>query len=553
MTLAAIISVTAAALLRAQDTDAGSLLEAITAIARLPGEPASVGAAGLTRGETRLVTIENRSAFETPTTGTYRLVLVAGLDSDTDSARVALDAVRWFKTSASDGDRARWEVSVLPLASPDEPATPFPPVDGFFNDPERPEARYVWRWVTYQVPDLVVEIRAGDALQIQRVGNDGSLTAALARPSTDSDLGAVDTMLVTAPRTDGAGARVMQAVLAQATPTRSALRGTIGRRLAREPIAVARLLADRYPGRPGMSYIPAVAWVHTLRLAELIDDPRLRQKVLREIRPWLSGEQPIAGDRVSFAGLAGTMVFGEVAKSPGEFREAAARLAREGVAIAAAESAPGTPVHGSGWSDDLFLGTIAAATTGDADGLAAAVRLITRYARQLQQPTGLFHHSPDAPTAWGRGNGFAARGLAETMSALSRDHPGARALLAIYQRQMRGLATHQGPDGMWTQVVDQPGSYRETSVTALTVTAMARGIRLGWLDDSYRSVVERAWRGVLAHVVADGTLVDVCISTGAGPTLRHYLDRPAVNGDDDRGGALVLGAALEIHALTSGQ
>ena len=102
---------------------------------------------------------------------------------------------------------------------------------------------------------------------------------------------------------------------------------------------------------------------------------------------------------------------------------------------------------------------------------------------------------------------------------------------------------------MWRQVVDLPGSYRETSVTALTLTAMARGIRLGWLDESYHSVVDRAWRGVLAHVVDDGTLVDVCISTGAGPTLRHYLERAAVNGADDRGGALVLGAALEMHAL----
>ena len=78
---------------------------------------------------------------------------------------------------------------------------------------------------------------------------------------------------------------------------------------------------------------------------------------------------------------------------------------------------------------------------------------------------------------------------------------------------------------------------------------MARGIRLGWLDASYRSVVEQAWNGLLAHVELDGELVDVCISTGAGPTRRYYLDRPAVNGADDRGGALILGAALEVHAL----
>ena len=38
----------------------------------------------------------------------------------------------------------------------------FPPVKGFYEDPEQPESRYVWRWVAYQAPDLVVEFR-GDA------------------------------------------------------------------------------------------------------------------------------------------------------------------------------------------------------------------------------------------------------------------------------------------------------------------------------------------------------------------------------------------------------
>jgi rhamnogalacturonyl hydrolase YesR len=135
------------------------------------------------------------------------------------------------------------------------------------------------------------------------------------------------------------------------------------------------------------------------------------------------------------------------------------------------------------------------------------------------------------------------------LTALPVVHPDRAALLDIYRRQMRGMRDHQAPDGMWFQVVDTPGSYREASVTALVLTATARGIRHGWLDSSYRSVVDRAWRALLAHVRIDGTLVDVCISTGAGPTRRYYLDRPAVNGADDRGGALILGAALEVAML----
>ena len=156
---------------------------------------------------------------------------------------------------------------------------------------------------------------------------------------------------------------------------------------------------------------------------------------------------------------------------------------------------------------------------------------------------------PLPPTAWGRGNGFGALGLSELLTVLAPDHPERDTVLDIHRRHLAGLRAHQAADGMWHQIVDVPGSYRETSVTAMTLTAMARGLRLGWLDDSYRPVVDRAWRALLAHVLEDGGLVDVCFSTGAGPTRRHYLDRPAVNGADDRGGAMVLGAALEYHDL----
>ena len=485
-------------------------------------------------------------------------MLVGGLDGGADAARIVLDAVRWFKTEAPEAERARWRVSALPLALPGAdaagPAAAFPPLDGFFDHPERPESRYVWRWVAYQAPDLVVEVRAGDEWSV-RAGDGpagerapaGSLAAALADPAAPTGLGPAATLLVTAGAGDGAA--VMREALARAADGRSPLRETLRRRTARDPLDVARLTARRYPGAPGISYIPALAWVHALRVADVDGDAALRERVLEQVRPWLSGGRPLFGERVSFAALAGTMIFSPLAALPGRDGETAARLAAEGVARAAAETAPGVPEHASGWSDDFFLGTIAAVRAGDPEGLAAAVRLVTATAARLQQPDGLFHHDADAPTAWGRGNGFGALGLAELLTVLPVDHPQRDAVLDVHLRHLAGMRARQAPDGMWRQIVDAPGSYRETSVTAMTLTAMARGLRLGWLDASWRPAVDRAWRALLAHVTEDGGLVDVCFSTGAGPTRRHYLDRPAVNGADDRGGAMVLGAALEYHDL----
>ncbi len=542
---------------RAQSSlaDTAALAAALDAVAAVDGQPRIVSGAGMTRDDVPLLTLENGSPFDA-SRPERRLVLVGGLDGDTDAARIVLDAVRWFKTDAPEAERARWLVSVLPLALPGsnaaEPPATFPPVDGFFDHPERPESRYVWRWVSYQAPDLVVEVRAGDELSV-RSGPDveglpaGSLAAALADPANHTGLAPVDTLLATARTADGAA--VMREVLAHARDRQSPLRNVLNRRMARDPLTVARLMARRYPGAPSISYIPALAWVHTLRVAEMDGDASLRDKVLEEVRPWLSGVRPLFGNRMSFAALAGTMIFSRLTGLPGEDGETAARLAAEGVALAAAETAPGMPERASGWSDDFFLGTIAAVRAGDPEGLAAAVRLVTTTAARLQQPDGLFHHDADAPTAWGRGNGFGALGLSELLTVLPADQPEREAVLRIHRRHLAGMRAEQAPDGMWRQIVDVPGSYRETSVTAMTLTAMARGIRLGWLDDSYRPAVDRAWRALLAHVADDGTLVDVCFSTGAGPTRRHYLDRPAVNGADDRGGAMVLGAALEYYDL----
>ena len=548
-----------AAAVRAQSSPAGAaeLAAALDTVAAIGGEPRIVSGAGMTRDDVPLLTLENGAPFDA-SRPERRLVMVGGLDGDADAARIVLDAVRWFKTEAPEAERARWLVSALPSALPGAdaagPPAMFPPVDGFFDHPERPESRYVWRWVAYQAPDLVVEVRVGDELNVRAgTGPDaedlpaGSLAAALANPANLAGLGSVATLRATAGTGDGAA--VMREVLVRARDRQSPLRNVLNRRMARDPLTVARLMARRYPGTPSISYIPALAWVHTLRVAEMDDDASLRDRVLEEVRPWLSGGQPLFGNRISFAALAGTMIFSELTGLPGGDGETAARLAAEGVALAAAETAPGMPERASGWSDDFFLGTIAAVRAGDADGLAAAVRLVTTTAARLQQPDGLFHHDADAPTAWGRGNGFGALGLSELLTVLPADRPEWEAVLDIHRRHMAGMRDQQAPDGMWRQIVDVPGSYRETSVTAMTLTAMARGIRMGWLDDSYRPVVDRAWRALLAHVADDGTLVDVCFSTGAGPTRRHYLDRPAVNGADDRGGAMVLGAALEYYDL----
>ena len=129
-------------------------LNELESVANLAGEPRHISAAGVTRTGQRLITLENASPFEPSQDARRRIVVVA----DNDRAALAtLAAIRWFKTAAPRNVRDQWAISAV-LLSHGNDATPaqqleFPPVKGFFDHPEQPESRYLWRWVAYQAPD----------------------------------------------------------------------------------------------------------------------------------------------------------------------------------------------------------------------------------------------------------------------------------------------------------------------------------------------------------------------------------------------------------------
>ena len=105
---------------------------------------------------------------------------------------------------------------------------------------------------------------------------------------------------------------------------------------------------------------------------------------------------------------------------------------------------------------------------------------------------------------------------------------------------------------MLPQVLDFPGSYHELTATCMYGYALARGIREGWLDRSYRPSLDLAWSGVSQRVDNAGNVVDGCASTGVQATLKEYLERPAVFGFDDRTGGMALWFAVEMERLKRG-
>lgn len=315
-----------------------------------------------------------------------------------------------------------------------------------------------------------------------------------------------------------------------------------------EPLAIARILARKYPAQPIMSYIPALSWSGSLRLSALTNEAEWREKAMKDIDAFVSGKTPAIAEPYRLTSFAGALAFADAATMTGNAE--AGSLAQKVAAYILPQKSDEAIRFATGWTDDMFMASSLLSRVDNGKHAAVIGNLLTTYAARLQRPDGLFIHAADAPHAWGRGNGFALLGLTEALTYLPGNWSDRAKVLEIYRKHTKALAGFQSDDGSWRQVVDEPQSYRELTVTAMTVAAMARGVSRGWIDHAtFDPIINRGWSAVIARVNPDGTVKDVCSGTGAQATKEYYLTRPAIDGADDRGGAMALLAAIELESM----
>jgi rhamnogalacturonyl hydrolase YesR len=355
------------------------------------------------------------------------------------------------------------------------------------------------------------------------------------------------------------GGSLTSALASRAAAQDSALKGSNkipADRLTRSPRQVAEQLAAVYGNRlEQVAYIPAMPLVAKLRLSDLTGETKYADTVKALAAPFLRGEKspvPKSGPE-----QAGHLLFAELAfRASGNDRERWVRLCRaaaDQVFGKDGEPLPVMPFHNE-MSDAVFMaGPILAATgrlTGERRYFDAAVVHFGSMRKFCLRADGLYRHSPLCEAAWGRGNGFPALGLALALSHWPEDHPARNDLIAELRKHAAALAPHQDArSGCWHQVIDHPESYDEYSCTCMIGCATQRGIGRGWLaKEDYQPCVARAWRAILERTSPDGSLVNVCASTGKQKTLEDYFKRPAINGRDDRGGAMGLLLAVELLA-----
>ena len=168
------------------------------------------------------------------------------------------------------------------------------------------------------------------------------------------------------------------------------------------------------------------------------------------------------------------------------------------------------------WVDSFYMLPPFLARAGHID---EAMRQVNGYWQALfNKENGLLSHQWDdgeqrfiRKAAWGVGNGWAAAGMARIIRLLPEDRAAEKQLLIDRVKQLLTAAmAHQRPDGLFHDVLDDPSTFREVNCGQMFAYCIYRGMREGWLDDSYTENAERIYAAACREIDRYGLVRNVC-------------------------------------------
>ena len=145
---------------------------------------------------------------------------------------------------------------------------------------------------------------------------------------------------------------------------------------------------------------------------------------------------------------------------------------------------------------------------------------------------------------------------------LSNSRESYEKLKQIFVELMDAMLKYQDESGMWYQVVNFGGmdkNYLETSGSSIMAYALLKGVRLGFLPESYRAYGEKAFHRICDQYLStdengDLHLDGICLVAGLGGANRrpgtydYYMSEPVVK-DDAKGVGPFLLAYTEMLRL----
>ncbi len=239
------------------------------------------------------------------------------------------------------------------------------------------------------------------------------------------------------------------------------------------------------------------------------------------------------------------------------------------------------------WQDDQFMGLTLLSRLARHPALplpqrtryqAAIASQHATFAAHCQDPTlGLYKHGFNAASGhhsccfWGRANGWVMMAHAEVALALASTTPPHTALpnvLHVWGTHATAMAgvhssgsgsvsgsgsgSGAGEDGRWHQVLNDPTTFLETSVTAMSIWSMATGVANGWLEKGvFGGVIVGGWAGVGGAVMGGGQqgVLGICEGTGIGTDVAFYQARETFYNISSPGLGSVFRAAVAMDVF----
>jgi unsaturated rhamnogalacturonyl hydrolase len=236
------------------------------------------------------------------------------------------------------------------------------------------------------------------------------------------------------------------------------------------------------------------------------------------------------------------------------------------------------------WLDGLYMGepfyAEYAATFNEPEDfgdIAKQFVLMEQHTRDAK--TGLLYHGWDesrkqrwadprtgrSPNFWGRAMGWYAMALVDTLDYFPKGHPQRARLLAILNRLAAAVEKYQEPkSGLWYQVLDKgdaEGNYLEASASSMFVYALAKGVRQGYLADTYLKPARKGYDGIKSRFIeaaAEGGVnlkgTVAVAGLGGNPyrdgSYQYYVGEKVVTNDPKGVGAFLM-AANEMEMAQS--
>jgi unsaturated rhamnogalacturonyl hydrolase len=170
------------------------------------------------------------------------------------------------------------------------------------------------------------------------------------------------------------------------------------------------------------------------------------------------------------------------------------------------------------WSDSTYMAPPSFAALGE---MAEAVKQMRGARSHLWDPDKkMMRHIYDGgckewvrKAFWGGGNGWTAAGLAEVLASLPDSMENEKKEMTAFLKDiLEGCIAYRRADGLFHDVIDDPGTFVESNLGQMLAFAIYSSVRGGWLEESWLKEAHVMRKAAIGKIDEYGVLHGACSS-----------------------------------------